>query len=210
MSWGHTSAASSPQRRSSATGTGCASQPRPATASCAAHHQRSAHGYARDTCQDVRQRGPDRRGQRQQYDGGHHGLDDLTAQPFPRHCAQPPRHVSSAPAMSYRPVHVTDNPADKHGVEEQGTVVGADRARQANADAECPGDDPPPPGRTHRSQGCERDGGHDRRPRDRPEAVLERRRAHQPHEKPQHGDASGQAQQQGAEPADGSTEPDRN
>ena len=146
----------------------------------------------------------------QQHDGGHHGLDDLTAQPFPRHCAQPPWHVSGAHAVRDGPVHVAENPADKHGVEEQGTVVGADRAGQANADAECPGDDPPPPGRAHRSQGCEGAGGHDRRPGDRPDAVLERRRADQPHEKPQHGDAGGQAQQQRAEPADDRTDPDQN
>ena len=48
--------------------------------------------------------------------------------------------------MRDRPVHVAENPAGEHGVEEQGTVVGTDRAWQADANAECPGDDPPPPG----------------------------------------------------------------
>ena len=127
-----------------------------------------------------------------------------------RHRAQPPHHVSSAPAVRDRPVHVAENPADEHGVEEQGTVVGADRAWQANVDAECPGDDPPPPGRTHRGQGSERDGGHDRLPGDRAQPVLERRRAHLPPEKPQHGDAGGQAQQRRAEATDGRTDPGRN
>jgi hypothetical protein len=112
--------------------------------------------------------------------------------------------------MNDRPVHVTDNPTDEHRVEEQRTVIGAGRARQANADAECPSHDPPPPGRTQRSQGCERDGGHDRRPGHRPQTLLERRRAHHPHEKPQHRDTSDQAQQQRAEPAHGPTETDRN
>ena len=81
------------------------------------------------------------------------------------------------------------------------------RAWQANVDAECPGDDPPPPGRTHRGQGSERDGGHDRLPGDRAQPVLERRRAHLPHEKPQHGDAGGQAQQRRAETSDGRADP---
>jgi hypothetical protein len=40
--------------------------------------------------------------------------------------------------------------------------------------------------------------------------VHERRRTHQPHHKPQHDDTGSQAQHQRAEPADGSTEPDRN
>jgi len=109
-----------------------------------------------------------------------------------------------------RPVHVAENPAGEHGVEEQGTVVSTGRAWQANVDAERPGDDPPPPGRAHRGQGSERDGGHDRLPRDRAQPVLERRRAHLPPEKPQHGDAGGQAQQQRDETADGRTDPGRN
>src|SRR3954452_6398127 len=184
-------------------------QPRPAAAGCATHHQRGSAGHGRDPRQDVRQRGPDRRGQRQQEDGGQPGLDDLTPQPFPRHRAHAPRHVPAAPAVTHRPVHVTDHPADEHGVEEQGAVVGPGRARQAEFDAECPGDDPPPPGRTQRGEDSERAGGHDRRPGDRPHAVRERRRADEPHEKPQHGSAGGQAQHQRAEPADGATKPDR-
>ena len=190
-------------------GPGGAGQPRPAAASSAPHDQRGTPGYARHTRQNIRQRGPDRRRQGQQHDDRHHGLDDLTAQPFPRHRAQPQHDVSSAPTVRDRPVHVAENPAEEHGVEEQGTVVGADRAWQANADAECPGDDPPPPGRTHRSQGGERDGGHDRLPGDCAQPVLERRRAHLPPEKPQHGDAGGQAQQRRAETADGRTDPGR-
>ena len=186
--WGQQAAA-----KVSGNGPGGACQPRPAAASSATHDQRSTPGYARDARQNIRQRGPDRRRQGQQYDGGHHGLDDLTAQPFPRHGAQSPDHISSAPAVRDRPVHVAENPAEEHGVEEQGTVVGADRAGQANADAECPGDDTPPPGRTHRGQGGERDGGHDRLPGDRAQPVLERHRAHLPPEKPQHGDAGGEA-----------------
>jgi hypothetical protein len=194
----------------SGNGPGGACQPRPAAASGATHDQRSTPGYARDTRQKVRQRGPDRRGQGQQHDDGRHGLDDLTAQPFPRHRAHPPRDVSGAPAVRDRPVHVTENPAGEHGVEEQGTVVGTDRAGQADVDAEGPGDDPPPPGRTHGGQGRERDGGHDRLPADRTQPVLERRRAHPPHQKPQHGDADGQTQQRQAEATDGLTDPGPN
>jgi site-specific recombinase XerC len=182
-------------------GPGGACQPRPAAASSATHDQRSTPDYAGDTRQNIRQRAPNRRGHGQQHDGRHHGLDDLTAQPFPRHRAQPTPHLSSAPAMRNGPVHVAENPADEHGVEEQGLVVGADRAGQADANAECPGDDPPPPGRAHRGQESERDGSHDRLPGDRTQPVLERRRAHLPPEKPQHGDAGGQAQQRRAEAA---------
>ena len=176
-------------------GPGGACQPRPPAPGSATHGQRSTPGQARDTRQNIRQRGPDRRRQGQQHDGGHHGLDDLTAQPFPRHGAQSPRHVAGLPAVRDPPVHVAENPADEHGVEEQGTVVGRDRAWQANVNAECPGYDPPPPGRTHRGQGSEHDGGRDRLPGDRAQPVLERLRAHLPPEKPQHGDAGGQAQQ---------------
>jgi hypothetical protein len=191
-------------------GPGGACQPRPAAASGAPHDQRSTPGYARDTRQNVRQGGPDRRGQGQQHDGGHHGLDDLTPQPFPRHRAHPPRDVSGAPAVRDRPVHVAKNPAGEHGVEEQGTVVGTDRGGQADGDTQCPGGDPPPPGRTYRGQGSERDGGHDRLRGDRAQPVLERRRADKPPQKPQHGHACGQAQQRRAETADGRTGPGRN
>ena len=103
----------------SGNGPGGACQPGPAAASSAPHDQRSTPGYARDSRQNIRQRGPDRRGQGQQHDGRHHGLDDLAAQPFPCHRAQPPRHVSSTAAVRNRPVHVAENPADEHGVEEQ-------------------------------------------------------------------------------------------
>src|ERR1700689_1390615 len=58
-----------------------------------------------------------------------------------------------------------------------------------------PAPPPPPPARTPRGQGGERDGGYDRLPGDRAQPVLERRRTHQLHEKPQHGDAGGQTQQ---------------
>src|SRR5260370_18085796 len=98
-------------------------------------------------------------------------------------------------------MHVAKNPADEHGVEEQGTVVSAGRAPQADANPERPGDDPPPPGRTHRGQGSERDGAYDSLPGDRSQPVLERRRAHLPPEKPQHGDPTRRAQLRQAEPA---------
>jgi len=194
----------------SGNGPGNAGQPRPAAASGPAQHERGAPGYARDARQNVRQRGPDRRGQGQQHDDGHHGLDDLTVQPFPRHRAHPTRDVSGAPAVRDRPVHVAEDPGGEHGVEEQGTVVGADRAGQADVGAECPGDDPPSPGRTHGGQGGERDGGHDRLPGDRAQPVRERRRAQVPHEKPQHGGGGGQPQQRRAEATDGRTDPGGN
>jgi len=178
----------------SGNGPGCAvqSRPGPLAASGAAQDKRGAPGHARDNRQDVRQCGPDRRGQGQQHDGGHHGLDDLTAQPFPCHRAHPPRDVSGAPAVHDRPVHVAENTAGQHGVEEQGTVIGTDRGRRADVDAERTGNDPPPPGRAHRGRGGERDGNQDRLPGDRAEPVLERRRAHMPHEKPQHAGGGGQ------------------
>src|SRR5215470_2511371 len=118
--------------------------------------------------------------------------------------------VSSASAVRDRPVHVAENPAGEHGVEEQGTVVGTGRGRQANVDGECPGDDPPPPGRTHRGQDGERDGGHDRLPGDRAQPVLERRRAHLPSEKRQHCDACGHTQRRRTEATDGRTDPNTN
>jgi hypothetical protein len=191
----------------SGNGPGDPGQPPPAAARGAAAGQHGAPGYARDPGQDVRQRGPDRRGQGQQDDGGHHGLDDLTAQPFPPHRAQPARDVPAAPAVRDRPVDVAEDTAGEHGVEEQGTVVSADRAGQADVGAEGAGDDPPPPGRARRGQGGERDGGQDRPAGDRAQPVLERRRAHVPHEKPQHGDAGGQAQRRRAEAAGGRTDP---
>ena len=193
----------------SGNGPGGAGRPRPAAASGATDDQRRTPGYARDARQNVGQRGPNRRRQGQQHHGGHDGLDDLTAHPFPPHRAHPLRDVSSAPALRDRPVHVTENPAGEHGVEEQGTVVGTGRAGQADVGAEGPGDDPPPPGRTHRGQGSERDGGHDRLPGDRAQPVLERRRADQSPEKSQHGDAGGQTQQRRAEATDGRTDPGR-
>ena len=194
----------------SGNGPGGAGRPRPAAASGDTHDQHGTPGYARDARQNVGQRGPNRRRQGQQHDGGHYGLDDLTAQPFPRHRAHPLPDVSSAPAVRDRPVHVAENPAGEHGVEEQGTVVGTGRTGQVDVGAECPGDDPPPPGRTHRGQDGERDGGQDRLPGDRAQPVLERRRAQLPHEKPQHDAAGGQTQQRRAEAADGRTDPGRN
>ena len=194
----------------SGNGPGGTGRPRPAETSGDTHDQRGTPDYARDARQNVGQRGPDRRGQGQQHDGGHHGLDDLTAQPFPPHRAHPLRDVSSAPALRHRPVHVAENPAGEHGVEEQGTVVGTRRAGQADVGAERAGHHLPPPGRTYCGQGSERDGGHDPLPGDRTQPVLERRRAQLPPEKPQHGDASDQTQQRRAETTDGRTDPGRN
>src|SRR5207247_672669 len=101
-----------------------ASSPAAAKAQAAAPslspHPPAPPANPRHTRQNIRQRGPDRRRQGQQHDDGHHGLDDLTPQPFPAHRAQPPYHVSSAPAVRDRPVHVAENPAGEYGVEEQG------------------------------------------------------------------------------------------
>src|SRR5262249_16412985 len=106
VSCGHTPGASRPRRRSAATAR--ATGARRARATGATERRRTPPGYARDPRQNVRQRGPNRRGQGQQHDGGHHGLDDLTAQPFPRHRAHPPRDVSSAPAVRDRLVRVAE------------------------------------------------------------------------------------------------------
>ena len=194
----------------SGNGPGGPGRPRPAAASGDHNDKRGPPGYSRDARQNVGQRGPDRRGQGQQHDGGHHGLDDLTAQPFPPHGAHRLRDVSSAPALRHRPVHVAENSAGQHGVEEQRTVVGARRAEQADVGAERARHDPPPPGRTERGQGSERDGGHDPLPGDRTHPGLERRGAQLPPEKPQHGDAGEQTQQRTAAMTDGRTELGRN
>ena len=91
-----------------------AGQPGPAAAnSSVPRDQRSTPGCTRDTRdtrENIRQRWPDRRGQGQQHDDGHHGLDDLAAQPFPRHRSQPQYHVSAAPAVRDGPVHVAETP----------------------------------------------------------------------------------------------------
>ena len=76
-------------------------------------------------------------------------------------------------------------------------------------DAESSRDDPPPPGRDHRGQDGDRRGSQDGGPGDGAQPGNERRRAQLPHEKPQYGDAGGQAQQRQAEPAECRTDPGR-
>jgi hypothetical protein len=74
-------------------------QPRPAampgraTPGRAAHDERRAGCDGRQPPENVRQRGPHRRRQDQQHDGGRRGLDDLAAQPFQPHRPQAPHHV---------------------------------------------------------------------------------------------------------------------